>query len=190
MKKKILAFMGSERRHRSTEKFLDIFLEEKFKNDEIKKIIIKDFDFSPCISCYACAKDKECILKDDFTKIYPLIDNSDVVVFASPIYFNSLSARSKALVDRMQVYWSRKFIQNEIIEKNKEGIGLFVGGAPFKEDQFLGSELVLKHFFMAIGTKKYVYYEVPNTDIYNLEKTENFLSFINKENNNIAIYKG
>ncbi|WP_071027007.1 flavodoxin family protein [Peptoniphilus raoultii] len=189
MTKKILAFMASERRFRNTEKFLDIFLKEKFKDYDLKKIILKDLDFSPCISCYGCAKVPRCVLNDDVTNIYPLIDNSDLVIFASPIYFNSMPGKAKSFVDRMQVYWSRKFLQGEKIPKNKEGIGLLVGGAPFTDDQFLGLELVLKHFYMAIGTESYVFYEVTETDKNEISESANFINFINRDNENILIYK-
>lgn len=189
MTKKLLALMGSERRHRSTENFLDIFIEEKFKAFDVKKIILKDLSFSNCISCYGCAKVPRCVVKDDMTDIYPLIDNSDVVIFASPIYFNSVSALSKSFIDRMQLYWSRKFLRKEVLPKNKLGFGLFVGGAPLTDQQFLGAELVLKHFFMAIGTKKYTYLELSDTDKREVQKTEEILTYINKHFEENSIYE-
>ncbi|MDO5715978.1 MAG: flavodoxin family protein [Tissierellia bacterium] len=170
MKNKITAFMGSPRKNHNTEKMLDLFIQKKFSDDDFEKIDLKNLNFKYCISCYGCATKPYCIVKDDFTSIYEKIDQSDIVIFATPIYFNSVSALSKMCIDRMQVYWSRKYIQKEKLPRNKLGIGLINGGAPAHPKQFLGSELVFDHFFAAIGCSEYSFYEISNTDEHPLNK--------------------
>lgn len=172
MKNKVLAFMGSARRKRNTEEMLHLFLEEYFFEDEVEIIVLRELQFSPCISCYGCAKVLRCVLQDDLTPIYNKIADADVIVFASPVYFNSVSAISKNMIDRMQVYWSRKYLLKEKIPATKMGYALLNGGAPSHESQFTGSKLVLDHFFAAIGCKTYRSYEISDTDRHPIQRED------------------
>lgn len=53
-----------------------------------------------CLGCNACRYGKPCIQKDDFNEIAPKIKNADCVIFASPLYFWTLSSRIKAVIER------------------------------------------------------------------------------------------
>lgn len=53
-----------------------------------------------CLGCNACRYGKPCIQKDDFNEIAPKIKNTDCVIFASPLYFWTLSSRIKAVIER------------------------------------------------------------------------------------------
>lgn len=177
---KILAIYGSSRKNRNTDKFLDIFLKKfNYENEDINKIILEDLKFSHCISCYGCARVGKCVLKDDLTDIYSLIEESDIIVFSSPVYFNSVSAISKAFIDRMQVYWSRKFLLKVDGPKEKFGIALINGGSSTEKHQFLGSELVFDHFFKSTSCKKNLILEVSETDKYPInEDNKSFMEFL------------
>lgn len=164
-KMKVLTLMGSERLNNNTHNSINLFLKsQKLENEEIYSYNIKELNFRECISCYGCAKSPACVLKDDLTHIYKLIEEVDLIIFATPIYFNSLSAIAKKLVDRMQVYWSRKFVLKLPPIKEKRGIAIINGGISEKSNQFLGSELVFDHFFKFTNCKNNIYIEVSNTD--------------------------
>lgn len=163
-KNKILAVMGSPRRGKNTEEMLHIFVEEHFVHEDVEVLFLQDMDYSPCVSCYGCARVSKCVLIDDLTPIYEKIDGADILLLASPIYFNSVSAQLKSMIDRMQVYWSRKYILQEAIPPTKIGYALLDGGAPAHEGQFTGAKLVLDHFFAAVGCKTYYRYEISDTD--------------------------
>lgn len=179
---KILAIMGSSRKNRNTEKFLDIFLDKYAdKDDEIVKISLRDLDYKGCTSCYGCAKVPYCIIKDDLTEIYKLIESVDAIVFATPIYFNSVSGLAKNFIDRMQVYWSIKFLQKLGPIKEKIGIALINGGAFNEPKQFVGPELVFDHFFKATTCKRRIFVEVGNTDDSPInEDNEKFMEFLDQ----------
>lgn len=162
---KILALCGSSREKSNTDNFLELFLEKfNLKNEDITYISLKDLNYSHCKSCYGCAKVPRCVVKDDLMNIYPIIEESDIIIFSTPIYFNSVSAISKSFIDRMQVYWSRKFLLKLPPIKEKFGICLINGGAQYTKNQFLGSELVFDHFLKVTNCKNYLTLKVSNTD--------------------------
>ncbi|RVU54889.1 flavodoxin family protein [Anaerosphaera multitolerans] len=162
---KVVAIMGSSRKNLNTHNLLEMFLNKyNLKEEEINIFNLKDLDYKYCLSCYGCERTSKCILRDDLTDIYPLLEEADIIVFATPIYYNSVSALSKAFIDRMQVYWTRKFRLSLDPPKEKYGVALIDGGAFEQKDQFLGSELVFDHFFKSLSCKKHTIIEVSNTD--------------------------
>ena len=53
-----------------------------------------------CLGCNACRYGKPCIQKDSFNDIVPKIKRADCIVFASPLYFWTISSRLKAFIER------------------------------------------------------------------------------------------
>jgi multimeric flavodoxin WrbA len=53
-----------------------------------------------CIDCQTCRRTGSCIWKDDLTEIMPEVLEADVLVFASPVYFFSISSQLKQFMDR------------------------------------------------------------------------------------------
>ena len=174
---KILAISGSSRKYHNTDNFLDLFIEKlNLQDEDITKIVLKDLNFSHCISCYGCAKVPKCVVKDDLTDIYPILEESDMIIFSTPVYFNSVSALSKSFIDRMQVYWSRKFLLKLPGIKEKFGVALINAGSSTEEFQFLGSELVFDHFFKSTSCKKHLTIEVSETDKYKIDSNNEVLT--------------
>ena len=56
---------------------------------------------SPCIACNSCRKNNKCIYNDSFDKFAPELIKSDVVVWATPVYYMTMSAQLKTAIDRM-----------------------------------------------------------------------------------------
>ncbi|MDO5755176.1 MAG: flavodoxin family protein, partial [Tissierellia bacterium] len=133
--KKVLAIMGSERLRSNTAFLFRHVLDTYYREDLVQEVILKKLDFKRCISCYGCAKVPYCVVKDEMTKVYPAVEEYDEILFFTPIYFNSVSAISKAFIDRMQVYWSRKFLLKMEPLKAKKATVFLVGGAPHYENQ-------------------------------------------------------
>ena len=55
----------------------------------------------PCVSCDFCQTHDRCALQDDMADVYSLLQHTDVLVFASPVYFYTMSAQLKAVLDRL-----------------------------------------------------------------------------------------
>lgn len=53
-----------------------------------------------CLGCNVCRYGKPCIQKDSFNDMIPKIKSADCIVFASPLYFWTISARIKAFIER------------------------------------------------------------------------------------------
>jgi len=165
---KALVILGSPRVKMNT----DILLEEvikglKSQNVEVEKIELGRLRFEPCISCNICGKTGHCYKKDDMTAIYDKFNTSDIIVIGSPMYFNSVTAITKIMIDRCQSFWSSKYILNQSsIDKSKKRKGMFVcvGGAKQSEEGFIGATVVMDLFFKAINTEYIYNILVDNTD--------------------------
>lgn len=61
----------------------------------------------PCNGCVRCGYNGPCVLKDDMEEIRPLILNSDMIVFVTPLYYYGMSAQLKTLIDRFCAFNSQ-----------------------------------------------------------------------------------
>jgi len=98
----IVLLFGSPRKTGNTDKLATAFLkgaESVGKNVKLFRIADMSIDF--CIGCSHCFEKKGvCIHKDDMQEILDAIRNADVLVFASPVYYCSVSAQLKLVLDR------------------------------------------------------------------------------------------
>jgi multimeric flavodoxin WrbA len=60
--------------------------------------------------------------------VYPRIDAADAIVIATPVYFATVPAVLKALYDRCQPYWARRFVLHQPLERRRPAALLVVGG--------------------------------------------------------------
>jgi multimeric flavodoxin WrbA len=87
-----------------------------------------------CLHCDYCLKEKKCIIKDDMQDLYPVIEEAEAVIMATPVYSGGVSAQLKAVLDRTRALFSK----NPKALKNKPCIGIAIGG-----DRAGGQELAL-----------------------------------------------
>ncbi|MCG4578836.1 flavodoxin family protein [Clostridium cochlearium] len=167
---KVLVLFSSPNKKGNTFKLLEKFLEGL--NEEVDFIDIYSKKIAPCIDCKMCYKVEECAIKDDMTDLYKKINESDIIVIATPIYFANVPSPLKALIDRLQVYWSKKYIRKDRKNiKKKTGVLLAIGGT-YWDNMFMSLEEVLKLAFAAIDVKDtYKVYGV-NTDHIPIKKNE------------------
>ncbi len=67
----------------------------------VKKISLYKAQVNGCLGCNACRFGKPCVQKDDFNSIVPDLKECDMIVFASPLLYWTLSARIKAVIERL-----------------------------------------------------------------------------------------
>ena len=146
---KILGISASPRRQGNTEILLDRALEgAKETGAEAEKIILNERHYSPCQECGGCDKTGICIVNDDMQEIFRKIDASDAIIVASPIFFGSIAAQLKMMIDRYQCYWIRKYVLKQTREKRK-GFFICVGGQN-RQDFFQNAEKLVRIFFTNI----------------------------------------
>ena len=149
---KVLGIMASPRRGGNSDILLEAALRAAEKNGaQTEKIIVNDLKIIPCQACDDVLDDGRCKIQDDFQKIYETILSADSVLVASPIYFGSITAQLKILIDRFQCHWRAKYLSNTI-----ESIAIKQGGficvqASSKNDFFENAGSIIKNFFTTAG---------------------------------------
>jgi multimeric flavodoxin WrbA len=143
--------MGSPRLKGNTDRLLDEALwGAQGEGAAVEKIVVDKLKISPCREYYGCAKDGNCVIRDDMDAIYPKLLEADVVIVASPMFFYALSAQLKALIDRCQALWARQYLLKQDIGTGRKGAFIAVGATRGKQ-LFDGPVLTMKYFFQAIG---------------------------------------
>lgn len=105
--KKILVLSGSPRKGGNSDLLCDEFMKGAVESgNTVVKINVAQKNISPCSACYYCRDHAgECVCKDDMAEILQNIIDADVLVVASPVYFYSISAQLKAVIDRTVARW-------------------------------------------------------------------------------------
>ncbi|WP_022669213.1 NAD(P)H-dependent oxidoreductase [Desulfospira joergensenii] len=152
----VLGLQGSPRKKGNTHDLLSIFMEEAEKQGALTQTLLaRELDIQPCKELIVCEKKGFCPIRDEMEpKVYPLLKRADIIVLASPVFFYNVPAQLKALIDRCQMFWGRKY-RLELKEpnaKNRQGILLSCGGSGGKK-LFDGLELTAKIFFDALSVK-------------------------------------
>ncbi|WP_432664970.1 flavodoxin family protein [Wukongibacter baidiensis] len=117
---KILSVLGSPNKNGNTGVLLEEYLKgikENHSDIEIKNIFLQDKKTSGCRGCDACKSGKidGCIIQDDMNEMYGDIEASEVIVFATPIYFFSMTAQLKSFIDRMYALDSQAWRGKKIV---------------------------------------------------------------------------
>lgn len=100
---------GSPRRNGNTASLVNAFTEgARQSGNEVHEFFLQDMNIHGCLSCNACRKGlaAPCVQKDDMLPIYQTFMESDVIVFATPLYFNGISGTLKTVNDRLYAMWS------------------------------------------------------------------------------------
>lgn len=113
---KIAIFMGSPRKAGNTAALLEPF-EEELRNlgHECTTLFLHERTLHPCTSCRTCQKDWTrfgCVWEDGVQEMFDLVMDSDLLVFATPIYSWYCTPPMKALLDRL-VYGMNKYYGTE-----------------------------------------------------------------------------
>lgn len=156
---KLLIVNGSPRVRSSTEILARKF-EEGFTSvlpdTEVVNVRLNDLNIIPCQACGIDPTPVPCIYKDD---LYPTLQHlmqADMVLIASPVYFDTVSAQTKLFIDRTNCFRPPRF-RNNAVEFDDHGIlhskgaYILVGGVREKYD---AAERVIGGFFIWAGIEK------------------------------------
>ena len=99
--KKILIVQGGGRPNGNTDQLVKAFAKGTVDaGHEVEIISLIKNEVNGCLGCNACRYGKPCVQKDGFNEIVPKIRGADLLVFASPLYFWTVSSRIKAFIER------------------------------------------------------------------------------------------
>jgi arsenate reductase (thioredoxin) len=152
----ILGLQGSPRKKGNTHFLLSAFLQAAEQRGATTRIIpVAERTILPCKEYIVCEKKGTCPIDDDMAgEIYGLLRQAEVVVLASPIFFYNMTSQLKALVDRCQVFWARKYRLklSDPLKSTRRGYLLSVAATRGKT-LFDGLQLTTKYFFDAIDAR-------------------------------------
>lgn len=107
MSKKVLILSGSPRKSGNSDLLCDEFMRGAMEaGHEVEKIRVQEKKVACCTGCYACENTGICAIKDDMGEIMQKMIDCDVMVLASPVYFYSIDAQLKAVIDRSVCRWT------------------------------------------------------------------------------------
>ncbi len=131
----ILGICGSPRKQATEYVLQEALSMMEEKGFETEFFTVRGKNIGPCRHCDYCMRKKECILKDDMYEVYPLIQEAEGLIMATPIYNGGLSANLKAVMDRCRALGAVDF--NFL--QYKVGMGIAIGG-----DRAGGQELAMQ----------------------------------------------
>ncbi|MFQ6050744.1 MAG: flavodoxin family protein [Candidatus Hydrothermarchaeota archaeon] len=104
---KVLGINGSHRYEKTTRKYLDLAMEEiKKEGFETEILELSKLNIEDCNVCEKC-REEPCPIQDDMQEVYKKLEESDGIILASPVYFGTVSAKLKRMMDRT-LYLRRK----------------------------------------------------------------------------------
>ncbi len=129
---KVLGIAGSPRRGGNTDLLLaEVMKGAASKGAIVNTIILSNLDISPCQHCDACLEAGKCRIKDDMQMVYNELEQADRIILASPLQFMGVSAQAKAMIDRCQAMWARKYVLHQPPlgdRRERKGLFISVGG--------------------------------------------------------------
>ena len=101
--KKILVLTGSPRNGGNSDMMADAFIKgAEDAGHEVAKVKTDLKNIKGCKACKACySKGAACVFDDDFNEIAPLMENADVIVMATPVYWYTFPTQLKAVIDKI-----------------------------------------------------------------------------------------
>jgi len=144
---KVLGIAGSPRRGGNTDLLLnEVMRGAASRGAEVKTVILKNLKIAPCQHCDACLEAGNCRIQDDMQMVYRELEAADRIVLASPIQFMTVTADMKAMIDRCQALWARKYVLKiPPLGEERERRGLFIA---------VGGRTVANLFEPALATVK------------------------------------
>jgi multimeric flavodoxin WrbA len=148
---KVCGIVGSPKKKGN----VDILVSQVLKGAESRgatteKVYLNDLTIKPCQSCGKDPHPKYCFVDDDMKTIYTMLEACDAIVLGSPVYFDTVSAQVKLMIDRSNCLTpyirlpdgTFGFIKR--LKKRKKGIFVAVAGA---EQEFNTMVATVKGFF-------------------------------------------
>ena len=147
----VLGLVGSPRRGSNTDLLVSAILDDAAANNHtVDKVYLYDVDIEPCVDCKACKQgDYKCALDDGMQTLYPKLEEADVIIFGTPLYWYGPTAKMKLLVDRLRPFIPSGKLKGKravVVIPSEEGAGAcnFAVGMFSLSFKYLGMDFVGK----------------------------------------------
>ncbi|MHA1961276.1 MAG: flavodoxin family protein [Candidatus Thorarchaeota archaeon] len=114
--KKAIGIVGSPRQRGNTDLLVEEILAGAAEaGAETEKVVLTDLSIAPCKACNVCRSSGTCVHKDDMDSLLNLMDQSDVWVLGTPVYWWGPTAQFKTFVDRWYGAKHARFQKKRVI---------------------------------------------------------------------------
>ena len=101
MNKKVVILSSSPRKGGNSEALAAAFAKgAQEAGNQVETVYLREMQYGFCKGCLACQKLGHCVIKDDAVEIAAKMHDADVLVFATPVYYYSVSGQLKTMLDR------------------------------------------------------------------------------------------
>ncbi len=112
---KIVGIVGSPRKNGNTQILMNEALKVAHEAGfETEMFLMSNKQVAPCDACGTCFEVGDCVVQDDMQELYGMLEQADGVIFGSPVYFGSVSAQMKAIMDRMFALMRRRALKDKV----------------------------------------------------------------------------
>lgn len=181
---KIAAIHGSPRKNQNSDTLLEAILEGmKIEPYQVRHIYTATEDIKPCTACNACLKHQGCVIDDYMQEAYKVLDEADMVITTTPVYFHSVTAQLKTFIDRTQAVWGSKYVLEStmISRKRRLGFAICTGGPPEEKSYFDCTLKVLDIYHKCINAKLVGTITIANVDNKHVKDREDVLEQARQE---------
>lgn len=123
MNKKVFIVSSTLRKNGNSDVLAEEFARGARENgNEVTKVNVRDMDLKFCIGCLSCNRTHKCVIRDGMNELYDIVQNSDVLVFATPVYYYAVCGQLKTFLDRLNPLFGRenKFKQVYLLATSAE----------------------------------------------------------------------
>ncbi len=150
----VVGILGSPRTTGNVALLLDAALKgAAAAGADTEKFVLDQMNIRPCTGCGSCSKTGECVIRDDMDQIYAAYEKADEIILATPVYFGGVTAQAKAMFDRTQPLWARKYLLDKPISLDGK-----------RRDMLLLSTMGSGKAEMLDGMRKEVHYYIDTMD--------------------------
>jgi multimeric flavodoxin WrbA len=148
----VLGIASSPRKNGNSETLLDACLEGvTAEGASYEKIRICELKISPCLNCGGCSETGHCVVDDDMQSLFKKFSDFPLLVVSSPVFFMGLPAQLKAVVDRCQSIWVRKYLLRRRMPDLEVRKALFIQVGGMKQKKvFDGGLATITAFFATL----------------------------------------
>ena len=112
---KVLGIACSPRKNGNTEILMNQALEAAGKEGCKTEIFrVSEKKVAPCDACGSCFETGNCVIQDDMQELYGMLERADGIIFGTPVYFGSVSAQGKAIMDRMFALLQHRALKGKV----------------------------------------------------------------------------
>jgi multimeric flavodoxin WrbA len=112
---RVLGITGSPRKNGNTEILMrEVLRAAEMEGCETEIFCMSNKQVAPCDGCHTCFETECCVIQDDMQELYEMLERADGVIFGSPVYFGSVSAQAKAVMDRMFALLGRRSLKDKV----------------------------------------------------------------------------